>query len=598
MVELIRNESRQWNITPASVSADGAVPFRYHSINEEAEIERVLDSIEFNRHNNYIVFGVQYSGLIRAIRKKMSSFSTMTLIEIAQDHRLLWDITEADAHELISDKRVVTLLGSEKEIISTLDGVFRDMMKIYNLKNTVFLSMPYFKCVHPHSYTKIAGALFERLNTIISSYGNDVEDTLHGMDNFTNTWPHLMQGQPIQQYKKALQGLPALIVGAGPSLDKNLDVIKAMQEKVIIFCADASYEKLLNHGIVPHVVSSVERVELTTKFFDNIPTRDDVVFMGPSIVRGETLEKFTRKIFTGRVGDGFFNDINRVLGFESIDIGGNVACVQFACAEALGCDPLIFVGVDLAYTDGKTHAEGIGTFFTEDVIEEYRTLTTRVRGQNGEYLETLDNFMHARVWLENKVMLNTDGTRFINASEGGALIEGMSHRPLSEVLESLKDSVVEKDVLTRVYEAYKNQKPQNARILTMSAIEYFNQMRRDFFSLSEMMKKSLEEIPEKKEKGRVEVLLTCRTRFDEFLAEHKALRFIIQPIWIAYYTEIHSYPIMLDTEAEQKLVVSTRRFYKGMVPVAEKIIESLDLYIESLETYSNNLRNEERTPNE
>lgn len=593
MVELIRNEDKQWNITSAPVSAEKTTHLRYHSANEEAEINRLLQSIEFNRHNNFIIFGVQYNRLIKGIRQKMSDFSTITLIEIAENGYLLWDITEADANELISDKRVVALIGSEKEIISTFDGVFRDMLKIYNLKNTIILSMPYFKSMHTHSYMRIASALFERLNTIITSYGNDVEDTLHGMDNFTNTWPHLMQGQPVQQYKKALQGIPALIVGAGPSLDGNLDAIKAMQDKAIIFCADASYEKLLKHGIVPHAVSSVERVELTTKFFDNIPTRDDVVFMGPSIVRNETLEKFTCKIFTGRVGDGFFNDINRVLGFESIDIGGNVACVQFACAEALGCDPLIFVGVDLAYTDGKTHAEDIGTFFTEDVIEEYRTLTTKVRGQNGEQLETLDNFMHARVWLENKVMLNTDETRFINASEGGALIEGMLHCPLSQVLESIKGSVVERDVLTRIYNAYKVRKLQNPRMLTQSAVEYFNQMRRDFNTLSEMAKKSIKEIPLKKEKGRVDLLLSYRTLFDEFLMEHKALRFIIQPIWIAYYTEMHSYPVRLDTEAEQKLVAGTHRFYEGIVPVAEKVVESLDLYIESLESYNDNLHDRE-----
>jgi len=119
-----------------------------------------------------------------------------------------------------------------------------------------------------------------------------------------------------------------------------------------------------------------------------------------------------------------------------VDSGGSVATTILDIAIKMGGNPIILVGQDLAYVDGKNHAQyGSHASIYSPELKNMR----RVKGQNGEMLYTSLGLLSYKYWIENRIQ--KEKRIFINATEGGAYIEGMKHIKLRDVISDyLKES--------------------------------------------------------------------------------------------------------------------------------------------------------------
>ncbi|WP_195677259.1 6-hydroxymethylpterin diphosphokinase MptE-like protein, partial [Campylobacter volucris] len=111
--------------------------------------------------------------------------------------------------------------------------------------------------------------MLSNIRSIATIKGTDAKDTLQGIDQFMQNIPTMLSKPCLKELlnKRKAKAKNAIIVSTGPSLSKQLPLLKQYQENVVIFCADSSYPILAKENIKPDYVFSLERVDYTSEFF-------------------------------------------------------------------------------------------------------------------------------------------------------------------------------------------------------------------------------------------------------------------------------------------------------------------------------------------
>lgn len=273
-------------------------------------------------------------------------------------------------------------------------------------------------------------------NTLEFTLGNDIDDTLQGIENQIMNLPHIIKNpgfrQFLERFKNTYKGKPAIIIASGPSLDKNIHLLKQAEGKALLLACDGSMESLEKHDIIPDVVSSVERIMLTYEaFYKGKDMPNETVLVAPAVVRPEIFNTFNNKtlsLFKNEPIADYFNDM--VLDKGTVFSGSSVAHQLLGIATAVGADPVILVGQDLAYSpDGISHT-------SEASVKEQVSIdkvSLYVKDANGNELPTTFVWKQFKQIYEEYIrILNIN---CIDATEGGAFIEGTKVMCLKDVLD-------------------------------------------------------------------------------------------------------------------------------------------------------------------
>lgn len=230
---------------------------------------------------------------------------------------------------------------------------------------------------------------------------------------------------------------PAIIVGGGPSLDKNVHLLKEVEGKYIIFSTHTAFKRLMKENIRPDFVMAVDGVQpLLDEYKEN-------GFYVPYITCGvcnyEVLKYAKSEVFfTENATNGFTIAINKKLNKEIplIDTCGTVTGLMLSLAVRTGCSPVIMIGQDLAYTNHKTHADGTIDGDKTIDLKEYDPHRILVDDQNGGKIETSVLLTSYRDWFEHYMKNDFKDKNIINATEGGANIRGMRNMTLRDVIDT------------------------------------------------------------------------------------------------------------------------------------------------------------------
>lgn len=274
----------------------------------------------------------------------------------------------------------------------------------------------------------------------VASLGNDSKDAITGIKHHIANLPLMLKNPTLYELiDKAKNTTHAVIVSTGPSLNKQLPLLKKMQDFVTIFCVDASFPILCENGIKPDIVLSMERVELTAKFYEVVEARffEGVIFEITSIAHKKLLNEIIKK-------GGALQISMRPFGYTSyfelepygyVGIGMSAANMAYELVVHSGFETCIFIGQDLAFAkDGKSHSKG--AVYGENELSGKPKILVEQYGGGGfvESTQVWDMFLKffARDIFETK-----DRIRVINATEGGARIPHTIEMPFSEALKSV-----------------------------------------------------------------------------------------------------------------------------------------------------------------
>lgn len=189
-------------------------------------------------------------------------------------------------------------------------------------------------------------------------------------------------------------GVPGLVVGAGPSLDRNLPEIVRHRDRLLIVAADTALRPLLSAGVPPHFVVAVDPSEANARHLTDLPSCPDTHLVAEGSLDPEALRHFAGRTFFFRVADHHPWPWLKSVGIDRgrLRAWGSVLTTAFDLALTMGCDPIVFAGADLAFTDGRPYARG--TTFEEDWRREQawgQTLEQSWAARLGEWPEVFEN---------------------------------------------------------------------------------------------------------------------------------------------------------------------------------------------------------------
>ncbi|EGC7524699.1 motility associated factor glycosyltransferase family protein, partial [Campylobacter coli] len=234
--------------------------------------------------------------------------------------------------------------------------------------------------------------LAENFKNSIVSYGNDPLDALQGIEQFVYNLPQMITHPSYKELLSKRKGISdtAIIVSTGPSLTKQLPLLKKYASKATIFCADSSYPILAKHNIKPDYVLSLERIPLTSEFFNNDfgEFDKDIVFIVKSVTHPHTikyLQKNNRAFILVSTYASFIQYL-KLDYFGYFNMGFSVAHMNFLLTIHLKYKNIILIGQDLAYAkDGQTHSQGFihANLHNGDYERDLDKFSTTAYGGNG-----------------------------------------------------------------------------------------------------------------------------------------------------------------------------------------------------------------------
>ncbi|TKX34365.1 motility associated factor glycosyltransferase family protein [Campylobacter taeniopygiae] len=312
-------------------------------------------------------------------------------------------------------------------------------VKIFNL----FIHSDFYLKFYTKQIQNLNQILIENIRFIVLAKGNDPYDSNIGIKHVLSNLPKLLSHGIFQDFLKERKGKVknAIIVSTGPSLIKQLPLLKEYANKATIIAADSSYPILAKYNIKPDYVLSLERVSLTSEFFNNDFKEfdQDILFIIASLTHENTikyLEQNQKNYMLVHRPLLFASSLN-LKEFGYIGVGASVANMAYELAGSLRHENIILIGQDLAYAeDGSSHPEEhIHGSQGDEIRGEVYTLAYGGKKQVRTQL-TWNLFRQAYekdiFWAKEKLQINT-----YNCTEGGARIEGTIEKPFKEICETL-----------------------------------------------------------------------------------------------------------------------------------------------------------------
>lgn len=284
---------------------------------------------------------------------------------------------------------------------------------------------------------------------------------INTMAKFEKLWAYNISGNAsailfnygVNKFFDMFKDKPAIVVSAGPSLQKNIERIKSLKNKCVIIAVDTVLKSLQYHNIVPHFITTIDPQKKNAKYFRGIDTSNSILIAESSI---------DREVVANHKGGLYFNDsifplaqlFMKYLGERGeLTVGGSVSTGAFDLAIRLGCSPIIMVGLDLSFPDHQTHIRG--SYHEEDFFTQISRLDTydsriykilvqgNLKKEQNIYGETVyidSRFQMYRDWYEKHIEANKD-VKIYNATEGGISIKGMENITLEQVGKTILEDI-------------------------------------------------------------------------------------------------------------------------------------------------------------
>ncbi|MCB1049101.1 MAG: DUF115 domain-containing protein [Acidobacteria bacterium] len=228
------------------------------------------------------------------------------------------------------------------------------------------------------------------------------------------------------------KGLPAVIVAAGPSLEKNLQYLMAYQDQVLIFAVSRVARSLEYYGIKPHFLVHIEAQDYRF-LIEGCQNLAETVFLLPDHCDRQIFEMHPNPTFVyntiANLATTWLSEQVPALKRILIDTGGSVATDATSCAHIMGCDPIVLIGQDLALTGGKIYTQSGTNLDFEFLKPNERMVPAYFGGQ----IRTVNNYQNFIFWYQDfakKIHKKQPELNLINATEGGAHIRGFEQMPL------------------------------------------------------------------------------------------------------------------------------------------------------------------------
>lgn len=402
------------------------------------EAQQFIDRQDTSVDSTWIVCGMGLGYHVRELLERLVRYNLIVIIEpemaVFNEALKCFDMTA-----LFEDERIKLYVGDDADYV--YDDLAKNFFKFMAAGFTV-LEWKSSVALHEKYFSDITTKLKD---VILLGYANVKTVKLSGrrmIANVVSNMPYIFESPGVKSLENKATGLGGIIVSAGPSLNKNVAELKKAKGKLLIASTDTALKILLRNGIKPDFVVTMDYKPESAKHFEGQDTKDiPMVFDAASAP--ESLEAYCGPLISSlstKPMPLWVGHINENKGI--LDKGMSVAHTVFNLLKMMGCSKIIFVGQDLAFPGGKTHAEG--THSREEVVADGKNYFWAKSEVTGEELLTRNDMY---VYLKHfERMVREYDIHCVNATEGGLGIKGAEHISLKEAIAKYgaKDNAVEK----------------------------------------------------------------------------------------------------------------------------------------------------------
>ncbi|EOJ0366550.1 motility associated factor glycosyltransferase family protein [Campylobacter jejuni] len=422
--------------------------------------ENVIDELNsmLNTYNDkYLLYPVLYfygfgSGIL--FKALLQNKNHQHIVVFEKDIEIIWIMFHIlDFSNELQSARLMILQTSSLDI--EFFSNFCSSKPFFQFSRIYFLELMshYYERFH-EDILGLNKKLAENFKNSIVSHGNDPLDALQGIEQFVYNLPSMITHPSYKELLSKRKGISdtAIIVSTGPSLTKQLPLLKKYASKATIFCADSSYPILAKHGIKPDYVLSLERIPLTSEFFNNDfgEFDKDIMFIVKSVTHPHTikyLQKNNRAFILVSTYASFIQYL-KLDYFGYFNMGKSVANMSYLLTEYLNYKNIILIGQDLAYAkDGFSHTKDYKNLDKHEghFQRDKGKFQCLAYGGNGK-VESSEIWTTFRLIFENDInyFQKLFNITTYNCTEGGARIEGTIEKPFLWACENLLDKDLNK----------------------------------------------------------------------------------------------------------------------------------------------------------
>ncbi|EFP2958318.1 motility associated factor glycosyltransferase family protein, partial [Campylobacter jejuni] len=405
--------------------------------NLEEEINFFYQSIleKTPRYPFVCIYGIGNALLIKNLAKH---YKHLFLFESEIELFILALSTLDLSEELCSGK--IYLVDIEEERVDIQLLILFDMKDMFEYLSLyeMFVNNVYYKKFYEDIWHKADELCEKNIKVVIRNLNSSLCIGFECYSHLLQNIPSMLESIPFQRILSERKNKfdNTIVVSAGPSLAKQLPLLKAYQDKAVIFCADGALSMLEKEGIVPDYVTNLDFTDLAMNFFQNKENKTSLNILScathPNVVHSLKAENCMIVLRNKALYQRFnLND------FGYIDTGTHVSHFSYTLALALGFKNIIMIGQDLAFDEkGNSHSKGFDfgeKFSGEENIDKLKVPAYAGKGEVLTHITWNDY----RIKLEYLFACNEQKAKFYNATEGGARINFTEELSFKECCEKL-----------------------------------------------------------------------------------------------------------------------------------------------------------------
>ncbi|EDP8192593.1 DUF115 domain-containing protein [Campylobacter jejuni] len=407
--------------------------FMYENLEEEINFfyQSILEKTP--RYPFVCIYGIGNALLIKNLSKH---YKHLFVFESEIELFILALSTIDLSEELCSGK--IYLVDIEEERVDIQLLILFDMKDMFEYLSLyeMFVNNVYYKKFYEDIWHKADELCEKNIKVVIRNLGSNSDLSFECYSHLLQNIPSMLESIPFQRILSERKNKfeNAIVVSAGPSLAKQLPLLKAYQDKAVIFCADGALSMLEKEGIVPDYVTNLDFTDLAMKFFQNKENKTSLNML--SCATHPSLVHFLDNKSVVLRDDPLYQRFN-LNDFGYIDTGTHVSHFSYTLALALGFKNIIMIGQDLAFDEeGNSHSKGFDfgeKFSGEENIDKLKVPAYAGKGEVLTHITWNDY----RIKLEYLFACNDQKAKFYNATEGGARINFTEELSFKECCEKL-----------------------------------------------------------------------------------------------------------------------------------------------------------------
>jgi hypothetical protein len=411
----------------------------YSKYDPYLEVSRWLDQMKTDiaEKQQVLLFGL---GLGYHLEGLLERYPDKLFYIIEPDLEVFLALIESrDMEPILKHKNIASLsVGSDSSIFHSTINIISENVR----SSFAFIIVPFYQRHYTTEIKKLRTSASELLLSYRGNIATFLVSAERWMENIIRNYPYVLSSPDLSILKDKFAGIPAIIVGSGPSLKEDIETIRKLQPHCIVLSAGTSLQALSKNGIAPDLSVSIDGSYSNYIAFKDIDMENiPLLFSGTvhhSILSKERLNTLYVSVSLDTVTSYLHPDSQSI---PSVYSTASVTGTAIQAAAYMGCNPIVLAGQDMSYPNDTFYTEGVVHRTHEQIDEILAKANEKVENVSGGFNKTTEAMLNTLQDLQNVIQLFPDRT-FINTSRYGAKIKGTTFQFMEDWGKTIQSNTI------------------------------------------------------------------------------------------------------------------------------------------------------------